>query len=396
MQDGLQFRRRIAHRLEPLPPLQKRIHHLPHDGPGADDGHLNHNVVKAAGPQPRQARHLRSALDLEHAHGVGFLQRRINCRIIRRQMRQIHFFPIMLRDELQAIFQRRHHAQPQQIHLDDAQVGAIFFIPLHHHSPGHGGRLQRHHRIKLPLADDHAAGVLSQMPRQVLQAHAQLQIFTHARMPQIKTGIAELLFQGIVRPLPLPRAHQSRKLIDGFGIEAQRLAHLARRRAPAISDDVGGHGRTQLAVALIDVLDHPLALIAAGQVEINIRPLAALFREKALEQQLHGDGIHSGDPQRVAHRAVGGRAAALHQDPLLAAVADDLPDDEEISRKVELFNQRQLALNLPGGALAQRPIALTCALQRARAQKRIHALALRHRIAGKFISQISEREFQAS
>src|SRR5919108_5040697 len=103
-------------------------------------------------------------------------------------------------------------------------------------------------------------------------------------MPQIETGIAELLLQRVVGPLPLPRAHQPRKLRDGFVVEAQRLAHLACRRAPAISDHVGGHGRAQLAVALIYVLDHALALIAARQVEIDIRPLAALLREKALEQ----------------------------------------------------------------------------------------------------------------
>src|SRR2546421_7367788 len=102
-------------------------------------------------------------------------------------------------------------------------------------------------------------------------------------MPQIKTGVAELLLQRVVRPFPLPGADQPGKLIDGFGIKAQSLAHLARRRASAIRDYVGGHGRAQLAVALIDVLDHALALIAAGQVEINIRPLAALLGEKTLE-----------------------------------------------------------------------------------------------------------------
>ena len=119
-------------------------------------------------------------------------------------MRQIHFFVVMLRDQLQAIFQRRHHAQTQQINFHDAQVGAIFFVPLHHHSAWHGGRLKRDNGIELALADDHAAGVLSQMARQILQAHAQLQIFAHAWMPQIKTSIAKLLLQRIVRPLPLP------------------------------------------------------------------------------------------------------------------------------------------------------------------------------------------------
>ena len=53
------------------------------------------------------------------------------------------------------------------------------------------------------------------------------------------------------------------------------------------------------------MLDHALALVATGQVEIDIRPLAAFFGEKALEQQLHGDGIYGSDPQRIADCAVG-------------------------------------------------------------------------------------------
>ena len=84
----------------------------------------------------------------------------------------------------------------------------------------------------------------------------------------------------------------------------------------------------------------------------------------------------------------------MHQDPLLAAVAHDLPDNEEISREIELFDQRQLTLDLPGGTIAQRAVALTRSFQRARAQKRIYALALWHWIAGKFVAQIGERELQ--
>ena len=65
----------------------------------------------------------------------------------------------------------------------------------------------------------------------------------------------------------------------------------------------------------VDVLDHPLAAVAAGQVEVDVRPLAALLGEEALEEQLHAHGIDGGDAEAVADRAVGGGAAALDQDP---------------------------------------------------------------------------------
>ena len=40
------------------------------------------------------ARHLRAALHLEHADGVGLLQRFENRRIVLRQMRQVHLFAV--------------------------------------------------------------------------------------------------------------------------------------------------------------------------------------------------------------------------------------------------------------------------------------------------------------
>ena len=57
-------------------------------------------------------------------------------------------------------------------------------------------------------------------------------------------------------------------------------------------------------------------------------------------------GIDRGDAQRIADRAVGGRAAALHQDVVLAAEAHDVPDDQEIAGEIELFDERQFALDL--------------------------------------------------
>src|ERR1035437_2491217 len=69
----LQRGMRIDNGLPSLPASQKRVNHLADDGPRTDDCDLYHNVVEARGMQARQARHLRPALDLEHAHRVGLL-----------------------------------------------------------------------------------------------------------------------------------------------------------------------------------------------------------------------------------------------------------------------------------------------------------------------------------
>ena len=108
-----------------------------------------------------------------------------------------------------------------------------------------------------------------------------------------------------------------------------------------------------LSVALVDILDGALALIAAGKVEIDVRPFAALLGEKALEQQLHRDRVDGGDAERITDRAVGGRSAALHQNILAAAELDDVPDDQEIAGELEFLDERELAFDLAAGAAAQ-------------------------------------------
>ena len=70
------------------------MHHFADDGAGADDRHLHHDVVEPLRAHARQAGHLRAALHLEHADGVGLLQSFEDRRVVGRQVRQVHFFAV--------------------------------------------------------------------------------------------------------------------------------------------------------------------------------------------------------------------------------------------------------------------------------------------------------------
>jgi hypothetical protein len=172
LQHRFQRRMRIRHLLLALPPPHVRMHHLTHNRPRPDDRHLHHQVVKPHRRVVRQRRHLCAALHLEHAHRVGPAQRLIHHWILRQQ-RQIHLLAVVPRDQFDRFLQRRHHPQPQQIHLDQTHVRAVFLVPLDHRAPRHRGALDRHHAIQHARANHHAARVLPQMPRQILHAQAQ-------------------------------------------------------------------------------------------------------------------------------------------------------------------------------------------------------------------------------
>ena len=85
---------------------------------------------------------------------------------------------------------------------------------------------------------------------------------------------------------------------------------------------------------------------------------------------------------------------------LLAAEADDVPDDEEIAGEIEFFDQRQVRARSGAGALLQIVIGggrsvLSRALPRCAGAGTNHGFAFRDRVAREFVAQVVEREFQA-
>ena len=139
-------------------------------------------------------------------------------------MRQIYLFTVMIANEIQRIFEHSHHAQTKQVHFDDTEVGAIFFVPLHDHAARHGCGFERDDGIELSLANDHAAGVLAEMARQVLDHLAQLEIFSDSWMAEIEAGIAEAVIESVVGVAILPLRHCRRDLAQSFWIEAKHFA----------------------------------------------------------------------------------------------------------------------------------------------------------------------------
>ena len=96
-------------------------------------------------------------------------------------------------------------------------------------------------------------------------------------------------------------------------LEAHGLADFPDRHARTVVDD-GAADRGALArVALVEILDDLFAALML-EIDVDVGRLAALGRDEALEQHIDAGRIDGGDAKAEAHRAVGGRAAALAQD----------------------------------------------------------------------------------
>src|SRR5579884_2040489 len=161
--------------------------------------------------------------------------------------------------------------------------------------------------------------MLAEMARKILYSLEQLDELRDAWMVHMESGVAE---HGIRRNrwiVPAPVRHDAGQAVEVTGLEPERLADITRSGAAAIRNHVCRHCRAALTVSLIEMLNDTLALITAGQVEIDVGPFAAFFGKKPFEQQVHVHWIDSRDAQRVTHCAVRRRPAALNENSLSPA-----------------------------------------------------------------------------
>src|SRR5882762_10162019 len=172
-------------------------------------------------------------------------------------------------------------------------------------------------------------------------------------MIQVESHLLKMIFEVIGWTAPFAAVHHARKLVEGFLIKSKRFAYFPRCGTLSIGNDVRRHRRPELAVALIYILNRLLSLVSARQVEIDVRPFATFFREESFKEQFHANRIDRRNSQGIAHRAVRSRPAPLHEDLLLAAKPNDVPNDQEITGEVQFLNQREFPFDLSFGASEQ-------------------------------------------
>ena len=80
---------------------------------------------------------------------------------------------------------------------------------------------------------------------------------------------------------------------------------------------------------------------------------------------------------------------------MLAAEIDDVPDNQKISGKAKLGDEREFFLQLTSHFRADGSVTLLRAEPDDRAQKRIHTLTGRNRKIGKFVAEIFQRKGEA-
>src|SRR4029434_507323 len=117
--------------------------------------------------------------------------------------------------------------------------------------------------------------------------------------------------------------------------------------------------------------------------------------QEAFEEEISTDGIDGGDAETKADGAVGGAAATLHHNIILATKLDEVPRDEEVTGEAEFLNDDQFVIELSAHFVAE-VIAVACARadERLLAQEGVGGFVGREGVLGKFVAEVFERETQ--
>src|SRR5438128_11443839 len=97
--------------------------------------------------------------------------------------------------------------------------------------------------------------MLAQVSWQILNAFAQLPVLSDARMVHIEANLLKMILEIVRWAAPFSAVHHARKLVESVLVESKSFAHLSRRRAVAIGDDIRCHRGAQLAVPLVYALN---------------------------------------------------------------------------------------------------------------------------------------------
>ena len=143
---------------------------------------------------------------------------------------------------------------------------------------------------------------------------------------------------------------------DRLRIHTEDLAHFTHGHFGPVGDDVCGHCRAGMAVFRKNVLDDLLALLPRRKINVDVGPLASFFGQETFEEELHSYGVYGGDSKCITDGAIGSGSTSLAQDSLVACVAGNVLDDQEIACQIEFLDDaefmRELFWNAWVGVLA--------------------------------------------
>ena len=231
-------------------------------------------------------------------------------------------------DHLLRELDRRQRAQPEEVHLEQADLLAGRSVPLRDRFLRAAGRAaKRDDVVERTRRDDHARGVHALVARVVLEALRMVEHALDARVGRHELGELGLLLQRHVeRDLELV-GHEVREVLPLGGSEAHHARDVLDRGLRLESAE--GDDLRDMAVLLAHVVDHGGAAVLAD-IDIDIGVLGAVGIGESLEQQAVLLRARVGEAEHVARHRADARTTRVRGNAALARPVHEVPHDQEV------------------------------------------------------------------
>jgi hypothetical protein len=262
------------------------------DRPGRTSATWIVRSSRFSGPRAQQALHLRAALDLEVADGVGRLDLRVDRLVVERDPREVDRLAAQARDLVDAVLDRGEHPEPEQVDLQEAGVGARVLVPLADLAPSIAAGLDGDELDERLDGDHHPARVLRDVPRQARRSRARAR---RARASGRSRGSPGRRATSSTTRWGLPVGDAGEPLELGDG-RPRRLAEVADRPARVVGREGGDEARVLAAVR--SVTRRSASRGCRAEVEVDVGHGASSRFRKRPEREVAPTGSTCDRPVR--------------------------------------------------------------------------------------------------
>ena len=190
--------------LDAVAPAQIGMHHVALDRARPHDRDFDDQIVETPRLQPRQHRHLRAALDLEHADRIGARQHVVDRRIVLRHRGERKVAGRLLLHQIKPAAHAAQHAEREHVDLHHAERVDVVLVPFDEGAVVHGGIADRHRFVEPALGEHETADMLRQMARKPDQFGGEFDRLPDHRIGRIEAGLADVIVAAGRRPSPTP------------------------------------------------------------------------------------------------------------------------------------------------------------------------------------------------
>src|SRR6185503_7444917 len=220
------------------------MNHAALDRPWTHDRDFYYQIVEFFGLETRQHAHLRAALDLEHADGIGPLQHLVDLLIFLWHRREIVAATFMYVHEIERLADAGEHAESEHIDLHHPHLVDVVLVPLDKMAILHRRGTDRHELVQTVIGEHEAADMLRKMARKADQLIGKPCRAENRLVGGIEFSLAHLLLAQAAAPASPHTACQIGADIIG---KTEHFCDFADRTAWTVVDDGCGQRRAVMA-----------------------------------------------------------------------------------------------------------------------------------------------------